>query len=240
MVFLHARLYCAALIDDRTAYRSDSGQGPPDTAHFVVQLTLDPMMASAPRLSFLVLCAIVALASPDRAAWGQEFGRIEDTQSNVSYFFHAQPGQATVQVSLWGTVRQTGIYEIPVGTELNDLLSMAGGVPETARRKGQDAPTTYIRAYRLTGTATNEAASGSSQDGSAKIAEGSKERKRIFEGTLADVLTGEAQPPLLNEDDIIVVETVQPRRGFGWRDALSLASTLGTLTLLGLRIFRTS
>lgn len=200
------------------------------------------MIAPASRLLSVFLCAVVMFPISDRTALAQEFGRIEDTRSNVAYFFHAQPGDATIQVSLWGTVSKPGIYEVPVDTRIDVLLSMAGGVPDQARRKGQDPPTTYIRAYRRGDEqpAPGNPANGYQASGRepANGATPSSERDRVFEETLADLLAGDVQPLVLDEDDIIVIETIQPRRGFGWRDALSLASTLGTLTLLGLRIFR--
>jgi hypothetical protein len=62
-------------------------------------------------------------------------------------------------------------------------------------------------------------------------------RRQIFEAQLTDLLNGNPQYPDFRDNDIVVVETVTPKSPFTWRDALSLTSTLGTLVLLGLRIF---
>jgi len=152
---------------------------------------------------------------PVEEVQGQAFGRVEETESNVAYFYHARPGEATVQVSLWGTIPRPGIYEVPDTTTLDKLLTMAGGAPVKARQENRDPPTITVRVYR------------SGADG----------RTQIFESQLKDILEEDLQYPDFRDDDIVVVETVNPRAPFTWRDLLSLASTLGTLVLLGLRIF---
>jgi hypothetical protein len=164
----------------------------------------------------LVLTAVWvgAFAVPD--AQGQVFGRVEETESSVNYYYyHARPGEATVQVSVWGTIPQPGIYEVPDTTSLDKLMTMAGGAPLEARREGRDAPTITVQVYRP----------------------GPDGRRQIFEAQLTDLLNGNPQYPDFRDNDIVVVETVTPKSPFTWRDALSLTSTLGTLVLLGLRIF---
>jgi len=152
---------------------------------------------------------------PVEEVQGQAFGRVEETESNVAYFYHARPGEATVQVSLWGTIPRPGIYEVPDTTTLDKLLTMAGGAPVKARQENRDPPTITVRVYRT----------------------GADGRTQIFESQLKDILEEDLQYPDFRDDDIVVVETVNPRAPFTWRDLLSLASTLGTLVLLGLRIF---
>jgi hypothetical protein len=51
------------------------------------------------------------------------------------------------------------------------------------------------------------------------------------------MLQGNTSYPALRDNDIVVVETIRPQQPFGWRDVLSVASALGSLTLLALRIF---
>lgn len=162
-------------------------------------------------LGLLLLAATVG-ATP---ALGQAFGRIEETESNVAYFYHARPGEATVQISVWGTVPRPGIYEIPDTTDLDKLLTMAGGAPLEAQTEGQDDATITVRVYRP------------EQDG----------RAQIFEAPLERMLRGNTSYPALRDNDIVVVETIRPQQPFGWRDVLSVASALGSITLLALRIF---
>lgn len=163
--------------------------------------------------ALLLLALVVTIGT--ETAQAQGFGRIAETESNVAYFYHARPGEATVQVSVWGTVPRPGIYELPDTTDLDKLLTMAGGAPMEARQEGREPPRITVRLYRPQGG----------------------ERARIFEAPLERMLEGEAQYPALRDDDIIVVETVRSQQPFTWRDALSVVSSLGTLTLLALRIF---
>jgi hypothetical protein len=57
------------------------------------------------------------------------------------------------------------------------------------------------------------------------------------EARVENLLEGRVDPPRLRENDIVVVETVQPT-SFTWRDGLSIGSTLLSLTLLVLRIMQ--
>jgi len=163
-----------------------------------------------------LLVGLLAFTLTADPAAGQRFGRIEDTQSNVAYFYHAQPGDATVQVSVWGTIPRPGIYEVPDSTDLDKLLTMAGGAPLEPRQENRDAATIHVRVYRPTPDSA---------------------RSVLFASSIEDMLSEDTDYPLLRDDDIIVIETIRPRRRFTWRDALSVLSSLGTLTLLGLRIF---
>ena len=57
-----------------------------------------------------VLC-VQAQAQPS----SQSFGIAEDRQTNVpSYYFHVLPGEATIQVYVWGTVGAPGAYTVAV------------------------------------------------------------------------------------------------------------------------------
>jgi hypothetical protein len=144
-------------------------------------------------------------------ASAQEFNRRAETQTNLPYFYYAQPGQATVQVLVWG--RQSGVYEVPDSTDLDMLLTLAGG-PELGPRSEREKPTKVtVRLYRP------------KQD----------RQDPMFEAPLDRMLTGEAAYPTLENGDIVVVETVRPSR-FTWRDGLSLLTTAASLALLTLRI----
>ena len=168
-------------------------------------------------------------------AQGQRFGRIEETQSNVAYFYHAQPGEATVQVSLWGTIPQPGIYEIPDSTDLDKLLTMAGGAPVEPRQENRDPSRVVVRVYRPDASPPDGPPAASSRDDAPE--ESADDRTLLFKSTLDAMLRGETDYPTLRDDDIVVVETIRPRQRFTWRDAVSILSSAGTLTLLALRIF---
>lgn len=148
-------------------------------------------------------------------AHAQEFGRIAELETNVAYFYHARPGEPTVQVSVWGTVPRPGIYEVPDTTEIDKLLTMAGGVPLEPRSEGQDRPEVTIRLFRP-------------RDGG--------QRSLLFEAPMDSMLAGTAPSyPNLGDNDILVVET-KTDRSFTWRDGLSIGSSLLSVGLLIVRI----
>jgi hypothetical protein len=117
-----------------------------------------------------------------------------------------------VQVSLWG-VPQSGIYEVPDSTDLDKLLTMSGGLSLGPRSEGQKRPRTTVRLYRPR----------------------TSRQEPLFEASMERMLAGNATYPTLEDDDIVMVETIQPDR-FTWRDGLSLTSTALSMTLLVLRI----
>ena len=170
-----------------------------------------------PKAVWSTVALLVLLASSSGAVYGQAFGRVEETKSNVAYFYHAKPGEATVQISVWGTVPRPGIYEVPDTTDLDKLLTMAGGAPLEPLQEDRDPPKITVRVYRPQ--------------------KGDEEKAKIFEAKLDRMLQGNAIYPALQDNDIVVVETVKPDKPFGWRDVLSVSSTLASLTLLALRIF---
>ncbi len=47
--------------------------------------------------------------------------------SAASYYYVAKAGELTMQVNVWGFVKNPGRYEVPTSTDLIQLLSYAGG-----------------------------------------------------------------------------------------------------------------
>lgn len=52
--------------------------------------------------------------------------------SAASFYYIGKPGELTMQVNLWGAVKNAGRYEVPSSTDLVQLLSYAGGPLESA------------------------------------------------------------------------------------------------------------
>ena len=52
--------------------------------------------------------------------------------SAASYYYIGKPGELTMNVNLWGAVKNPGRYEVPSSTDLVQLLSYAGGPLEAA------------------------------------------------------------------------------------------------------------
>lgn len=149
------------------------------------------------------------------SAQAQEFGRLQELETNVAYFFHARPGEATIQVSVWGTVPAPGIYEVPDSTDLDKLLTMAGGAPLQPRPERQDRPEITVRVFRPQ----------------------QSERTLLFEARIEEILSGSKGFNQFQDNDVLVVESVE-QESFTWRDLLSFSSTAISLALLVVRIVR--
>jgi hypothetical protein len=47
--------------------------------------------------------------------------------SSTAYYYISKAGEITMPVNLWGNVKNPGRYEIPISTDLVELISFAGG-----------------------------------------------------------------------------------------------------------------
>lgn len=50
-----------------------------------------------------------------------------------AFYYIAKPGEVTMLVNVWGFVEKPGRYEIPISTDLMELLSFAGGPMQYAK-----------------------------------------------------------------------------------------------------------
>jgi NADH:ubiquinone oxidoreductase subunit F (NADH-binding) len=55
------------------------------------------------------------------------------TAQAAAFYYIAKPGEITMQVNVWGFVQKPGRYEIPISTDLVELLSYAGGPMQYAK-----------------------------------------------------------------------------------------------------------
>lgn len=47
--------------------------------------------------------------------------------SSAAYYYISKPGEITMPINLWGHVRNPGRYEVPISTDIVQLVSYAGG-----------------------------------------------------------------------------------------------------------------
>jgi hypothetical protein len=137
----------------------------------------------------------------------QQLGRVDIITSNAgTYYYHVEPGEATVQVSAMGSVRQPGLYEVGVGTNLQKLLVLAGGPqldPRTAR-VNRDVRITLFR-------------------------HGSP--RPVYSASLDETVAQGRSTPQLQEGDALMVEVVDRER-FNWRDTFTVIGGLSTVVLI--------
>ena len=134
---------------------------------------------------------------------GQEFKRLEDINSTgTSFSIFAKKGEATVQILVLGT-GTSGVFEVGVGTRLDQLLALVGGV--TMESSSEEEVETTIRLYR----------------------ENIGKRTMIYEAPLEQMLTEPGLYPALNEGDIFSMETkiIQKRKV----TALEISRTIGAI-----------
>lgn len=158
-----------------------------------------------PLLLALVLGTVLAAAPAAAQAEGR-IGRSERLRTSVpSYYFFHQPGEATIQVAVEGSVQNPGLYEVALGTDLGRLLALAGG-PRLEPRERRTARTVEVRLFRPV--------------------EG-----MIYATTFQDFAVNTAAYPPLREGDRVLVEVIQ-RQGFAWQDVFTVAGGLSALAII--------
>ncbi|HEX8386518.1 MAG TPA: SLBB domain-containing protein [Rubricoccaceae bacterium] len=164
------------------------------------------------RLTALVL-AVAALA-PARA---QELRPTDERVSTApGYFTYFLPGERTSQVSVLGTVRAPGFYLVSAGTDLSELLALAGG-PNLEATSPDFERTVTIRLYRATNGLS---------------------RELLYERT-AEAFTRDAEGyPIVVDGDMLEVTTFERAR-WGWRDSLTVAGGAATVVIAVIQIVNT-
>jgi len=61
-----------------------------------------------------------------------QIGSTGRTNATGALYDYSNPSAVNIKVQLWGYVRFPGYYVVPVGTSLNELMSLAGGPTEDA------------------------------------------------------------------------------------------------------------
>ncbi len=162
-------------------------------------------------MRFGVFLVLLAMSAPSTRA--QTFGEVEDRQTNVpSYFFHVLPGESTMEVHVWGTVKAPGLYVVSAETDLGTLLSLAGG-PQLREIRNNDRREVTIRLYRTEGDA----------------------RVVAYEAMLEELVAEPGEYPSLQDGDVIEVATHEIQ-GFSWRDIFVVAGGLAAVALAVERI----
>ena len=157
---------------------------------------------------------VVALALGGAPALAQDAaappeGRLGRSALVVStapgYFVFHEPGEATLQVAVEGAVRNPGLYEVAVGTDLGRVLALAGGPAYDARQPDVEQRV-EVRLFR-------------------------PGPGLIYATTLQDVLGNPAPYPDLREGDALAVDVVSTRP-FTWRDGLAVAGAVSAVAFL--------
>jgi hypothetical protein len=170
-------------------------------------------------VTFVIIPALDAQEIPEQMIPGQRPGLAGRGMAN--YVF-TQRGDLPIYVSVWGAVRFGGRYEIPDGTDLGQLLSLAGGPGADVRgfivgvdfygRQSQGRGKTHIRVSRNMG-GMNEV---------------------VLESRIDGLLKDNLRNFRLRDGDVIMIDQVQR---FNIWDAMSIVSISASILLLLDRIF---
>ena len=79
------------------------------------------------RRVLMMLACTAVLAGSASAQIETNLGVSKSGASSAAYYFLSKPGEITMSINLWGYVRNPGRYEVPISTDLVQLLSYAGG-----------------------------------------------------------------------------------------------------------------
>ena len=77
----------------------------------------------------VAIIAIALSAVQTANAQGSTAGlyQIRTNASAGNYYYVSKPGELTMEVNIWGSVRSPGTYEVPTSTNLIQLVSYSGG-----------------------------------------------------------------------------------------------------------------
>jgi hypothetical protein len=142
--------------------------------------------------------------------------QLVDASPRVAVYRYAVPGSPTMDVRVWGAVRTPGTYQVELDQDLIGVLTMAGGPAFDREREGEERAVT-VRLARTT-------------DGARSV---------IYEAPLEELYGSASGYPALQTGDILSVD-VEYRQRFGWRDAATIFSSVGTVAVIVLNIIRLS
>ncbi|MEX0686527.1 MAG: hypothetical protein WD267_14110 [Balneolales bacterium] len=153
-------------------------------------------------LAFIIT---VGVTSVNGQAFGGDAIEIPDSYSFV------RVGEPSMEIVVMGSVQRPGSYRIREGTDLSTVFMYAGGASTIGERRKRKRPEVTLQISRR-------------MDGGG--------RDIVFETDFESMINREVEYPILQRDDIIVVETVPLRPRFQWRDAASLISVASTTLLI--------
>ena len=157
------------------------------------------------RLALLLTCLMLIGVS-------HAHGQTLTTSSGVAVYRYANPGQPTMEISVWGAVRSPGVYQVERNVDLIDVLTLAGGpaIPSEDDRTVQKVNVEILR----------DAGAG---------------RIPVLATTLSALTVRDTPLPDLQDGDLVSL-TAQTRQRFTWRDALSVTTSVAALAILILRL----
>jgi hypothetical protein len=120
---------------------------------------------------------------------------------------YGRPGYPRVQIYLWGNANN-GVWKVEEGTDLLEYLSLAG--QGNFRQGAETRVKNVLRMYR----------------------EGQVGAEPVFETELEDLFARQVESPVLQEGDVLVLESIERRRTFTFRQASQITGTIASIATL--------
>lgn len=151
-------------------------------------------------LGTLILLAALSLGA-SAPVLAQETGRVEGRQATPGgYYINFRPGEPTTRVSVWGAVRNPGVYEVGPEFDVETILSLAGGPIRPSARS-----TTLARSASVTDPL----------DVLIRVFRDNT-RDPLYEATLDEFMSNDAGQPTLRDGDVIEVAATPFARVSVW------------------------
>ncbi|MEO0558681.1 MAG: SLBB domain-containing protein [Bacteroidota bacterium] len=152
-------------------------------------------------LRLVALCFSVAALASVESASAQETGRVEGRQATPGgYYVNYRPGEPTTRISVWGAVRNPGVYEVGPEFDIETVLSLAGGPIRPSARS-----TTLARSASVTDPL----------DVMIRVFRGGT-GEPLYEASLDDFVSNESRQPALRDGDVIEVAAQPSARVSVW------------------------
>jgi protein involved in polysaccharide export with SLBB domain len=153
----------------------------------------------------------------------EKIGEDELKRGNVtSYFNFSDKNKVNIEVNLWGYIKNPGVYLVPNGTKVLDLIAYGGGLQTTNEID-------KIRLFRQKNDTL-----GVSKDNVTDL-----DYRYLVGGSKG---SGISSNPVLNPGDILVILEGEPKRFFSTRENvafyISIASALASFAVLLITVFR--
>jgi len=127
--------------------------------------------------------------------------------SPAAYYNYAEKGDITIQVHVWGAVRNPGLYEVAQGTHMSTLYSLAGG-PATTPQRSRENQTITVRLSRSEGANLSV----------------------VYEAVMENEILVTTDNPVLRDGDVLTTEVLVKQR-FNWRDVVPIVNTVALIAL---------
>ncbi len=151
-------------------------------------------------------CTILILAFSNVQAQVVDLDR--SRLSTAAYYNYSEQGDVTIKMHVWGAVRYPGLYEIPRGTKLSELISLTGD-PQLGPRTRRSTTEISLKLHRISDA----------------------QRLIIHQVEMKNEIVVQGEDPEVQSDDILSYEVVT-QQGFRWRDVFPIVSMFGTIVII--------